>query len=368
MKSTKLPAMSRSATAFKLTRPYSHASYGPALWQLGNTLLLYAATLGLMFWTVTRPDVPYAATLLLSLVASVAYMRLFMIGHDTSHDSFMPRTWENVVVGNLMGVLTNTPVAYWGRQHHLHHQGNGNLDKRGDGDVQMMTVEEYRNASWGTRFWYRLYRNPFFLFGVAAPVHFVLLQRYPIGHQAKTISGWRSVMGTNIGIALYYGAMIYLVGLGPFLQVYVPVVWLSSAGAVWLFYVQHQYEGTYFERQSGWRYQNAALEGSSFYDIGGFLHWCCANIGYHHIHHLNPKVPNYRLPKCHAETPGLAASVKTLSLRESLGTATLALWDEEAGELVSFRDAGLALGQSVSSDEDSLLAESMLADPEVGTS
>jgi omega-6 fatty acid desaturase (delta-12 desaturase) len=354
--------MSNSADAFRLTRPYATAVYGSALWQLANTLALYACTIALMFWTVTTPGIPYVATLALSLVASVGYMRLFMIGHDTSHDSFMPKKWENVVVGNLMGVLTNTPVAYWGRQHHLHHQGNGNLDKRGNGDVQMMTVEEFRTASVGQRIWYRVYRNPFFLFFVAAPVHFVVLQRYPFGHQSKALSGWRSVLGTDLGILLYYGALIAAFGWSAFLQVYVPVVWLSAAGAVWLFYVQHQYEGTYFERQSGWRYQDAALEGSSFYNIGPFLHWCCANIGYHHIHHLNPKVPNYRLPTCHAETPDLREPAYVLSLRESISTATLALWDEDRQKLVSFKEAGVTLGEPLQMPPDSILT-----DREVGT-
>jgi omega-6 fatty acid desaturase (delta-12 desaturase) len=324
-----------NAAIFKLTRPYARASYVSAFWQLGTTLALYAITIWLMFATL---DTSYPLTLCLSLVAATAYMRLFMIGHDCSHGSFLPQHWQNEVVGNLMGVLTNTPFDYWAHQHLLHHQGNGNLDKRGDGDVQMMTVEEYRQAPLLAKVGYQIYRNPFFLFGVAAPLHFVALQRYPFGHQSRTFAGWASVLGTNLGIAAYYASMIWIFGLQDFLLVYAPVVALSSAGAVWLFYVQHQYEGTYFKRASEWNYHEAALEGCSFYDLPKILHWGCANIGFHHIHHLNPKVPNYRLPACHRENDVFQEALH-LGMKESIGTARLALWDEEADRLIPF--AGL---------------------------
>jgi len=323
-----------NAAVFKLTRPFAEASYLSAFWQVGTTLALYAFTIGLMFRLV---ETSYPIVLGLSFIASTAYMRLFMIGHDCSHGSFLPEKWQNEVVGNLMGVLTNTPFNYWARQHLLHHQGNGNLDKRGNGDVQMMTVDEYRAASVGERIWYRIYRNPFFLFGIAAPVHFLLLHRYPLGEQGKTLAGWASTMGTNLGIAAYYGGLIWAFGLEAFLWVYVPVVYLSAVGAVWLFYVQHQYEGTYFERSGDWNYHQAALEGCSFYDLPRILHWGCANIGYHHIHHLNPKVPNYRLPACYEENPEFQTAFH-LGLRESLGTATLALWHEDEKRLIRFSE------------------------------
>lgn len=330
--------MSRSkpsaASAFRLTRPYAEASYASAAWQLGSTLAVYAVTIGLMF---AVRESSLLLCLGLSIVAAAAYLRLFMIGHDCSHGSFMPRRWQNEVVGNVMGLLTNTPFDYWARQHHLHHQGNGNLDKRGDGDVQMMTVEEYRDAPWIARAAYRIYRNPFFLFGIAAPLHFLVLQRVALGRQGRTLSGWASVLGTNLGIALYYGAFIHFLGLEASLWVLTPVVLLSASMAVWLFYVQHQYEGTYFQRGPAWSYQAAALEGCSFYDLPGILHWASANIGYHHIHHLNPKVPSYRLPRCHFENATLQPGT-SLGLAESLGTARLALWQEDAGRLISFAD------------------------------
>jgi acyl-lipid omega-6 desaturase (Delta-12 desaturase) len=345
----------KEPSLFQLTKPYATASYGAALWQLGDSLALFGISIGLMFATVERA---YGLTLLISLVASVAYMRLFMIGHDAGHGSYLPEHWQNVAVGNLMGVLTNTPLGYWARQHHLHHQGNGDLDRRGDGDVEMMTIGEYREASSAQRIWYRLYRNPFFLFGIAAPVHFVVMQRYPMGHQSKTWSGWLSVMGTNFGIATYYGGLIWLFGLGNFLWVYTPVVIFSAAGAVWLFYVQHQYQPSYFQRSRNWNYERAAVEGSSFYDLPRILHWASGNIGFHHIHHLNPKVPNYALPRCQSENRRLRDAAKHLSPRESIDTATLALWDEENERLVTFREARDRLSPRTRAGSGSILADS----------
>ncbi len=329
--------MAAATNPFGLTRAYARASRASSLWQLCNTLLLYVLAIALMFASV---DVHYAITLLLSLVASVAYLRLFMIGHDCSHESFMPRAWQNRLIGILVGVLTNTPFRYWARQHALHHRGNGNLDQRGDGDVWLMTVAEYEAAPRLVRFGYRVFRNPVFLFGIAAPLHFVLLQRVPLGHQAKTVGGWASTLGTNLGIALYYGALIAAFGWKAFLLVYVPVVYLSSLFSVWLFYVQHQFPGAYFRRDDEWRYQDAAVQGSSFYDLPRLLHWASANIGFHHIHHLNPNVSNYRLPQIHATHPEFQQATR-LGLAASLRTARLALWSEEERQLLSFASTRL---------------------------
>jgi len=318
--------------AFIASQKFASASYGRALFQFGHTFGLYVLTIGLMFASLA---LPYGVTLLLSLVAAAAYLRLFMIGHDCSHGSYLPKKWQNSWLGNVIGVLTNTPLHYWGTQHAKHHRSTGNLDKRGDGDVITRTVEEYAAASTFSRLCYRVYRNPWVLFFFSAPLHFVVLQRLPLGDQAKTWSGWASVMGTNLGIALYYGSLIAAFGLQPFLLVYVPVVMLSSLGAVWLFYVQHQFEDAYWHRNDAWTYHDATLQGSSFYDLPRWLHWVSGNIGYHHIHHLNPKVPNYNLPACYSGQPALQ-NARKLGLRESLSTAWLALWDEQAGRLVSF--------------------------------
>lgn len=320
--------------AFLISREYANANSTRALFQFGYTIGLFALAVGLMFATL---EIHYGLTLLLSVVATIAYLRLFMIGHDCGHGSYFPQRWQNNLLGNIVGVLTCTPFRYWAKQHAMHHRTTGNLDKRGDGDVVTKTVTEFESASWFARTCYRFYRNPFFMLFVSAPVHFLLLQRLPLGQQMKTRGGWISVMGTNIGICFYYGTLIALFGLVPFLMVYGPIVLLSSAGAVWLFYVQHQFEDAYWKNNESWSYEQATLNGSSFYDLPQWLHWATGNIGYHHIHHLNPRVPGYRLPDCFKENP-LLQEARYLSLSESLATAKLALWDEAGQRLISFRE------------------------------
>ncbi len=320
--------------AFIASRQYANATYSRALFNLATSLTMFALSIGLMFATL---QIHYGLTLLLSLVAAAAYLRLFMIGHDCGHGSFFPKKWQNERLGGFIGVLTGTPFTYWKKQHAKHHSTTGNLDKRGDGDVITKTVAEYEASGWFGRACYRFYRNPWFMLLVSAPVHFVFLQRVPLGYQMKTREGWYSVMGTNIGILCYYGILIAVFGLVPFLMVYIPVLLLSSAGAVWLFYVQHQFEDAYWTRNGEWTYEQATLRGSSFYDLPRWLHCVTGNIGYHHIHHLNPKVPGYLLPRCFAENPPLQEA-RYLSMRESLATARLALWDEAANRMVSFRE------------------------------
>jgi omega-6 fatty acid desaturase (delta-12 desaturase) len=320
--------------AFLASRQFANATYFKALFQFGHTIVLFVATIGLMFVTL---EVHYGLTLLLSFVAAAAYLRLFMIGHDCGHGSFFPKKWQNEVLGAFIGVLTCTPFKYWAKQHAKHHRTTGNLDKRGDGDVITKTVAEFEASGWLAQICYRVYRNPWFMLLVSAPVHFVLLQRIPLGDQMKTREGWISVMGTNVGICVYYGSLIAVFGLVPFLMVYVPVVMLSAASAVWLFYVQHQFEDAYWRRKDTWTYDQATLTGSSFYNLPRWLHWVTGNIGFHHIHHLNPKVPGYQLEDCFYESPALQQA-RFLSVRESFATAKLALWDETAQRLISFRE------------------------------
>lgn len=318
--------------AFVASRPYSKASYAAVIWQFGHTIVLYALVIWLMFESLA---IHYALTLALALVANAAYTRLFMIGHDCGHGSYLPKKWQNAWLGEFIGVLTNTPLKYWANQHLIHHKTTGNLDKRGDGDVITKTIEEYEQINPWEKFCYRVYRNPFFLLLIAAPLHFVVLQRLPLGEQWHSKEGWISVMGTNLGIAIYYGTLIYFFGLNAFLLVYVPVVMLSSITAVWLFYVQHQFDDAYWKRNDEWTYHDATLQGSSFYDLPKWLHWATGNIGYHHIHHLNPRVPNYKLAACYENSVDLQ-DTKKLGMIDSLSTAFLALWDEAEGRMITF--------------------------------
>jgi omega-6 fatty acid desaturase (delta-12 desaturase) len=316
-------------------REFASPTYTKALFQFGNTLLLYVASIYLMFMLF---PVSYWYVLGVSVVAIIAHVRLFMIGHDCAHQSYFPRTsLLNKLVGNFVGVLTNTPLDYWGSQHLLHHQTVGNLDRRGYGDVDTLTVEEFEAASFWRRVWYRIGRNPYVLMFVFAPIYFLVMLRYPFEQPKAPGKIWLSIMGTNVGMAIYYGGLISLFGLTPVLLVFGPVVLFSSANATGLFYVQHQFDEAYWERQESWSYKEATLQGSSFYNLPRWLHWATGNIGYHHIHHLNPKVPNYNLAACYESDP-VVQQAKSIKLWESFRLATLALWDEANQRLISFKE------------------------------
>ncbi|MDA0978155.1 MAG: fatty acid desaturase [Proteobacteria bacterium] len=327
--------MTGNTAAYEIAREFASPSYPRAIFQFGNTLLLYVVSVGLMFALL---PVSYGYVLAVSLFAVVAHVRLFMIGHDCAHQSYLPRTgWQNKALGNFVGVLTNTPLGYWGSQHLLHHQTVGNLDRRGYGDVDTLTTEEFEARPFWGRVWYRIGRNPYVLMFIFAPIYFVIMQRYPFEQKRAPAKIWRSIIGTNIGMVIYYGCLIWIFGLESVLLVFAPIVLLSSAIATWLFYVQHQFDEAYWERQENWTYEEATLQGSSFYNLPRWLHWVTGNIGYHHIHHLNPKIPNYKLAECYASVPRLQNG-KSISFWESFRLAKLALWDEANRRLVSFAE------------------------------
>ena len=317
-----------------IARSFARASRPHALYQLANSFLLYAVAFYLMFAVL---PVSYGLTLLIAPFAAAGYLRLLVLGHDCAHKSFMPTRQENMFIGNILGVLTNTPFLYWSSLHIAHHRTTGDLDRRGAGDIPILTTEEYDNSNWWDRMWYHMYRNPWILFLIFAPIQFVVMQRLPLEHKPASKAIWRSVLGTNVGICIYYGVVIWMVGLVPFLMVYGPVILLSSTGAVWLFYIQHQFEDTYWEHSDNWEYDKATLEGSTLYDLPRWGHWISANIGYHHIHHLNPRVPNYRLPSCYASSP-VVQKAKTVGFLDSFKLTRLALWDESTKRLISFKE------------------------------
>ncbi|XOV88033.1 MAG: fatty acid desaturase [Pseudomonadota bacterium] len=329
------------APASLAARAFAAPSYKKALFQFGHTILLYGVAIFLMFQLLPTS---WWLSLAVAPVAVAAYLRLFMIGHDCAHRSYLPKRWQNNLLGNLVGVLTNTPLLYWGSQHAMHHRTTGNLDRRGAGDVNTMTVEEYRLASLPARIWYRIYRNPFMLMVVFAPIYFIFMLRLPLEQKKPSRAIWYSVVGTNLGISLYYGTLIWLVGVESFLLVFGPVVFLSSVGAVWLFYIQHQFEDAYWQRDADWNYHDATLYGSSFYDLPRWAHWATGNIGYHHIHHLNPRVPNYSLAACYASDPAVR-DAKSISFLQSLSLGRLALWDEAAGRMIRFDELDQAGSQ-----------------------
>jgi omega-6 fatty acid desaturase (delta-12 desaturase) len=297
--------------------------------------VLPLALLWLLMWASL--DVGYWLCLLLAVPAAGFLVRLFMIQHDCGHGAFFRQRAANDWVGRVIGVLTLTPYDFWRRTHALHHAGSGNLDRRGIGDIDMLTVREYLALPRRRRLLYRLYRNPLVLFGIGPVYNFALRQRLPLGLMRGGWQPWASTMATNLGIAMLAVLLIWLVGVGPFLLVHLPITFLGAAIGVWLFYVQHQFEDTFWDRNENWNFHDAALHGSSHYDLPRVLRWFTANIGVHHVHHLCSRIPYYRLPTVLRDHPQLA-EVGRLTLLESLKCLRMALWSEEQRRGISFRE------------------------------
>jgi omega-6 fatty acid desaturase (delta-12 desaturase) len=277
--------------------------------------------------------------LLLAIPAAGFLVRLFLIQHDCSHGAFFRHRLANDWMGRIASVVTLTPYGLWRRTHALHHARAGNLDRRGFGDVDTLTVDEYRARSFWGRLRYRLYRHPLVMFGVGPAYLFFLQHRLPVGLMREGWRPWASTMATNLAIALVAGALIWLVGFQAFVLVHLPIMLLAASIGVWLFYVQHQFELTSWDRDDEWTPHAAALHGSSHYDLPGFLRWFTANIGMHHIHHLCCRIPYYQLPRVLRDHPELR-EVGRLTLWQSMRCVQLVLWDERRRRLVSFRDIG----------------------------
>ena len=310
---------------------YQEPSVRRSLWQVIDTLVPYLLLWGLMYWSRA---LSYWLTIPLALVAGGFLVRIFIIFHDCGHGSFFKSRRANNVLGAITGVLSFTPYAHWRWEHGIHHASAGDLDRRGTGDVWTLTVQEYLEASRWKRFAYRLARNPIVLF-VLAPVYlFLLQQRFPSGRAGKAER--RSVYATNLALLGMAAGLCWLFGVRDYLVLQLIVLLIAGATGIWLFYVQHQFEGVYWQRREQWDYQLAALQGSSFYKLPKVLQWFSGNIGFHHIHHLSPRIPNYHLEKCHRAEP-LFQTVKPLTLWASLKSLTFRLWDEERRQLVSYR-------------------------------
>jgi omega-6 fatty acid desaturase (delta-12 desaturase) len=274
--------------------------------------------------------------LLLTAPAALFLVRLFMIQHDCGHGSFFSAKAANDWVGRVIGVLTLTPYDYWRSTHAMHHATSGNLDRRGTGDITTLTVDEYVALSPMRRFGYRFYRHPLVLFGIGPFVTFFILQRLPVGLMKAGWRPWLSTMGTTAAAAVLLTALILIFGPAPALLVTLPTMLLGATIGVWLFFVQHQFDGVAWARHSSWGREEAALRGSSHYDLPQPLRWFTANIGVHHVHHLNSRIPFYRLPQVLRDLPELKA-MSRLRLLESFKCAMLAVWDETSGRLITFR-------------------------------
>jgi omega-6 fatty acid desaturase (delta-12 desaturase) len=320
----------------QLLAHYRQPSNGRGLFEVAITVVPLAA-LWLLAWLTL--DIGYWLALPLALAAGAFLLRLFMIQHDCSHGSFFRHRLANDWIGRLAGVVTMTPYGMWRRTHAAHHACSGNLDRRGMGDIDTLTVEEYRARSLWGRLRYRLYRHPLVMFGLGPAYLFLLQHRLPIGLMRG--AGWRpwiSTMATNLTIAGVVGLLIWLIGIKAFLLVHLPALLVAASIGMWLFYVQHQFENTVWATDGAWNHQDAALHGSSYYDLPAFLRWFTANIGMHHVHHLSSRIPSYRLPRVLRDHPELR-DVGRLTLFQSLRCVRLALWDNTQRRLVSFREA-----------------------------
>ena len=310
---------------------YQKPSVGRGVWQVINTLVPYACLWVLMYFTV---HISWWLTVPLAILAGAFLVRVFIIFHDCGHGSFFKSQRANHILGSITGFLTFTPYFHWRWEHSVHHATSGDLDRRGTGDVWTLTVQEYLESSRWKRFAYRLARNPIILFVIAPLFLFLVRERFVTTGAGKKER--RSVYLTNLAIALMVVAMSCAYGVGTYLILQVIAFGVAASAGVWLFYVQHQFEGVYWERSDNWDYTTAALKGSSFYKLPKILQWFSGNIGFHHIHHLSPRIPNYHLEKCHEAEP-LFQTVKPVTLWSSLKSFTFRLWDEKERRLVGFR-------------------------------
>ena len=321
-----------------------HAFREPRLgrsgWELGVTLLPFLFLCGLMLFAV---GAGHYYALALTVPAGLFLLRLFLIQHDCGHGSYFRRRSSNDWLGRALGVLTLTPYDCWRRSHALHHAGTGNLDARGFGDVDTLTVREFQARSPAGQLLYRIYRHPIVLLGLGPAYLFLLRHRLPIGLMRAGKIYWVSAIATNAATALLLGVLVSSFGTGAVAVTMLPVLLIAASTGVWLFYIQHQFEETHWDAADDWSFHEAALHGSSHLELRPVLRWFSANIGVHHVHHLASRIPFYRLPEVLRAYPGLVG-INRFTGRQTLGSLRLALWDEDQRRLVPFpsRRAGAA--------------------------
>lgn len=312
-----------------------------------RSLFEIAVTVGPFFllWALALWVMPYSLLLAfgISLLNGAFLVRIFAIQHDCGHSAFFKNRELSDWLGRALGVLTLTPYDVWRRSHSIHHSGAGNLDKRGFGDILTLTVNEYRARSAFGRLQYRMYRNPLVLFGLGPGFVFLLQNRLPFGFMRSGWRYWVSALGTNVGIALLLGFVIYFWGLMPLLVIFLPTSIVAASIGVWLFYVQHQFEDTHWDHDSDWQVHDAALHGSSYYVLPKVLQWFTANIGMHHIHHLYSRIPFYRLTEVVRDHAALN-DAQRMTLRESFACVKLRLWDEDSRRLMSYAQVRATYG------------------------
>jgi omega-6 fatty acid desaturase (delta-12 desaturase) len=316
----------------KQVAPFEKAVMKDSIRQLTNTFLPFFT---LWFLAYESLSISYFLAFPLTVIAAGFLVRIFIIFHDCCHYSFFKSRQHNKILGTITGVLTMFPYSQWGHSHAIHHATSSNLDKRGTGDIWVLTVTEYKEASIWKKIAYRIYRNPFIMFGVGPIYVFLITNRFN-QKNAKKNERMNTYL-TNVLIVALAAATCWLVGWQAFLLIQGPIFFISGSIGIWLFYVQHQFEDSYFEEDEHWDYVKAAVEGSSFYKLPKLLQWLTGNIGFHHVHHLSPRVPNYKLEAVHQHTQPLQ-NVPTITLATSLRSLRFRLWDEENKMFVSFKE------------------------------
>jgi omega-6 fatty acid desaturase (delta-12 desaturase) len=325
-----------------LIKPYTVADHRKSIWQLVNSVVPFFAVMTLAYLSL---GISYLLALAFSFLGALFMMRIFIIQHDCGHNSFFNSSKLNNAIGPFLGVLTMTPYASWRSSHAKHHASSGDLDFRGFGDIETITVEEYKALSTWRKFRYRFYRHPLIMFVVGPTILFVIFNRFPLGLGKGQEREKNSVYFTNLMLALIFIGVGSITGYLNLLSIWLPMMIFGSSIGVYLFYVQHQFEDTYWRWHHEWDYAEAALRGSSFFKMPRLLQWFSGNIGFHHLHHLSPKIPNYNLEKAHYENPTFQ-KVHTITLLTSFRNIFLHLWDEQTHKLISWREyARLMRGQ-----------------------
>ena len=326
--------MSREKTLAlrKNVKPFENSELKKSIFQLINTVPPFFIVWFLAYLSL---DISVWLTVALSIVAAGLVIRTFIIFHDCTHGSFFKNKKANNIVGTITGVISLFAYEKWKREHNIHHATSGNLDKRGVGDIWMMTVEEYLAATPMRRLTYRLYRNPIVMFGFGPALLFLVSNR--INRKGAPAKERNNTYLINISIIVIYSLMIWLIGWQAFAIIQGTILFVAGALGIWLFYVQHQFEDSYFEDESEWDYIKAAIEGSSYYKLPKVLQWVTGNIGFHHVHHLSPRVPNYNLERAHDSTPPLQKAT-TIDVRTSLQSIHFRLFDESNKSFVTFKE------------------------------
>lgn len=318
----------------KIVKQYQNSDDWHSTRQILTSVIPFLLILVLMYFSL---QTSYWLTLALGVLNAGFIVRIFIIQHDCGHNSFYKSKRLNNLVGSIFGVITLTPYYLWRRNHAIHHASSGDLDARGIGDVYTMTVEEYHHQTKWNQFKYRFYRHPITLFVIGPVAIFFISHRFPLKTKKTEKLERSSVYWTNLALAVIVIGFGLLIGFKEFFMITLPMYLIAFSVGVYLFYVQHQFEYTYWKRKPDWDYFKAGIQGASYFKLPKILQWFSGNIGFHHIHHLSPKIPNYLLEKAHEENP-IFQRANTLTIISSLKSMTLKLWDEQRNKLISFRD------------------------------